>query len=164
MKNIYFLGKPTSAKGIEDFNYISKKIPEAKFHWFTFRAPKNLERKYKNITFIQGLEDAVLKKMIKNKMDIFISCSHFEGFCLPIAEAMLLKKPVISYDLEEVVNEFSDTILYVEQFDRMKFIEKLKEVLHSKESIKNLDHAKEHVEKNFSPSVVTEKLLSFLPL
>src|SRR5258708_3078415 len=81
--------------------------------------------KFKSIFFVKGLNDKKLKKMIMAKIDIFISCSHFEGFCLPVAEAMLLSKPVLCYALDEVKSEFGTNIEYVECFNIELFKVKL---------------------------------------
>lgn len=156
MKHIYFVGAPTTKKGIDDFHEIAA-TTDAQFYWFCFRIHKDLVKNYRHIHFVEGLDDADLKKYIVEKMDYFICCSHFEGFCLPVAEAMLLKKPVVSYDLAEIKSEFQDTIEYVH--DLTEFKSRIKRLVNKNDYGKDLNKAKQFIEKNYAPEVVAKRLL-----
>ncbi len=97
MKKIYFVGAPTEVKGIEQFNKIAGLFPSDSFYWICYEINSPKKENYKNLIFLTGLSDIEMRNKIKS-MDMLICLSRFEGFCLPIAEAMLLKKPVISYN------------------------------------------------------------------
>lgn len=45
------------------------------------------------VTFLQNVTDGVIKALYE-RCDGLISCSQHEGFCVPIADAMLLDRPV----------------------------------------------------------------------
>jgi glycosyltransferase involved in cell wall biosynthesis len=164
MKNIYFVGAPTQDKGLEDFAYISDNCKNVKLYWFTYNITDQLINKYKNINFIVGLDDNNLRNYIKNKMDIFISCSYAEGFCLPIAEAMLLEKPVLSYALEEVQSVYSNMIEYVTCFDKKEFTQKLELLItqNNKTTNKKYTKAKKYIEDNYLPDIVSSRLLKYI--
>lgn len=159
MKNIYFVGAPTLAKGIEDFNYLAMSLPEFNFYWFTYKLKNSTKSNYKYIRFITGLEDHELKNRIIKDMDLFISCSYFEGFCLPIAEASLLGKPSISYKLEEVESEFGDTINYVKCFDKDEYKMAILKYSKSYPSRIKINTARNFITNNYSPEIVSNRLL-----
>ncbi len=160
MKHVYFVGAPTTEKGIDDFNEIASFVNTAKFYWFCFRIDTKLVKKYKYINFREGLSDEKLKKNIIDEMDYFICCSHFEGFCLPIAEAILLKKPVISYDLDEIKSEFQDNIEYAHDLEEFKI--HIQNIIEKNNYSKDLNKSKRFIEKNYSPEVVSKRLLKIV--
>lgn len=160
MTKIYFVGAATLAKGIDDFNKLAGLVKDAEFYWFTYYVSKDVLTKYKNIKFIVGLSDQKLKKTISKDMDIFICCSGFEGFCLPLAEAMILKKPVITYPLSEIKQEFLNNVEYVNGVEQ--FRKRLVSIIGKKDYKKDLTKAKKFVEMNFSPEKVSGRLLNNL--
>lgn len=162
MKKIYFVGTPTKGKGIEDFNLIAKQIIDAEFYWFCFEVNKSLKKKYHKIIFITDLVKEKLQYFIKKEMDLMVCCSHFEGFCLPIAEAMLLEKPVISYRLPEIESVYFDNIEYVECFDLNEYIDKLKEFILKNNYNKDKEKARNFIINNYSPEIVSQRLLKIL--
>lgn len=162
MKKIYFVGLPIEAKGIKDFNFIAEQITGAEFYWFCFKNDKFKQKKYKRINFIVGLDDESLKTMIKKEMDLMICCSHFEGFCLPIAEAILLEKSVISYKLPEIETVYADNIEYVKCFVLNEYVHKLQEFILNNSYSKDKEKAKNFIINNYSPEIVSKKLLKIL--
>jgi glycosyltransferase involved in cell wall biosynthesis len=162
MKKIYFVGKPISTKGIEDFNYLADRILQAEFYFFCYKTENSIIKKYPKINFIIGLNDEEMKEKIKNEMDLMISCSRFEGFCLPIAEAMMLKKPVLSYKLDELKAVYLDNIEYIECFDIKKFEQRLDEIIKNDNYNRDLDRARDFIIENYSPESVSKKLLNIL--
>jgi len=162
MKNIYFVGIPIEAKGINDFNYIAEHVINAKFFWFSYKVDIDLRKKYKRINFIIGLDDDNLKAMITKEMDLLICCSHFEGFCLPIAEAILLGKPVFSYKLKEIESVYLNSINYVDCFDLNSYVDKInKFTLKDDSSNANKKHIN-YIINNYSPRIVSKRLLKIL--
>lgn len=158
-KNIYFVGAPTVAKGIEDFNFLAVNIPEAAFYWFSYHISKDVPLKFHNINFIQGLTDVQMKRKIQNSMDIFVCNSHFEGFCLPIAEAVLLRKPVVSYDLEEIRATYHNVIEYIPCFDLQQFAKRLQRLIVKNDYAVEKNEAFQFVKAHYSPNMVVKKLL-----
>jgi glycosyltransferase involved in cell wall biosynthesis len=162
MKNIYFVGAPTVAKGISEFSRIAEQIEGACLYWYCYSISSDFKRRYPKVKFVTGLSDVELKKRIYRFMDLFVSCSHFEGFCLPIAEAMMEMKPVISYRLEEIESEFGNNIEYVPCFDFQNMKTKIIATLKSTPNKKKLFEAKKFVESTYSPQRVTNKLYTIL--
>lgn len=162
MKNIYFVGQPTEDKGIEEFGIMADKIRDAKFYWFCFDVSDSVKEKYKNISFVVGLNDKEMRSKIKKEMDLFVSCSHFEGFGLPTAEAILLDKPVLSYALEEVRSCYGDDVEYIGCFDLERYISRINTLVCGGNYMKNKEKAKEHVIANYSPETVARRLLKAL--
>lgn len=162
MKKIYFIGVPTNTKGIKDFNFIAEHILGAEFYWFCFKIDQLEQKKYKKINFIAGLNDSNLKTTINKEMDLMICCSHFEGFCLPIAEAMLLKKPIISYRLPEIENTYHDNIEYVECFDLNRYVDKVKKFILNNDYNKDKKKARDYIIHNYSPEIVARRILQII--
>lgn len=160
--NFYFVGNPTTHKGIEDFNLIAKKIPKANFYWFCFKLNNEIKKSYPKINFLAGLKDLEMKNKIEKEMDVFICCSHFEGFCLPIAEAIWLGKPVISYSLRELIDVYKDNIEYVAPFETKRFIKKIQGIIINGKNVKKIIKAKKFVIRNYSPEVVAQRLLNII--
>jgi len=161
MKKIYFVGLPVKEKGIEDFSYLAGKIKEAKFYWFCLKLDNSIKNKYKKINFLVGLNDREMKKKISD-MDLMACCSRFEGFCLPIAEAILLKKPVISYRLKEVESTYLNNIEYIKCFSLNKYVRGIKKVISNKGLCKDAKKARMFVINNYSPEVVSQRLLKII--
>lgn len=162
MKKIYFVGIPSKAKGVEDFNFIAEHVPGAEFYWFCLEVDSFTKRKYHKINFVTGLNDQQMHLKIKKEMDLFVSCSHYEGFCLPIAEALLLKKPVISYALDEVRSSYSENIEYIDCFQLTRYIDRINEIILKNNYLKDKKEVRKYVIKNYSPKVVVGKLLKVL--
>jgi len=63
------------------------------------------------------------------RANLFISTSQREGFCVPIAEALLAKLPVVAYDLPVYESVFGDVIMTVPRYDVNSFAEVAIDVL-----------------------------------
>jgi glycosyltransferase involved in cell wall biosynthesis len=159
MTNIYFIGTASNVKGLDDFHWLATQLPALSFHWFSYKLDQGIVESYRNIIFHKSLDDAELYKTVKREMDIFISCSRFEGFCLPIAEAILLEKPAISYDLEEIKCTFNDHVEYVPCYDVHIYKKILTDLIKKKINRKKILLAKRYVEENFSPEIVSTRFL-----
>lgn len=162
MKNIYFVGTPNKEKGIDEFHRLAVQLPEHKFFWFCFKFDESIKKIYPNIEFLVGFDSDIMKEKIKQEMDIFVCCSHFEGFSLPIAEAMLLRKPVLSYALEEIVDVYSDRIEYIQPFEFNVMSSRLGEILKDDTYQRDLDKAYQYILDNYSPDRVSKKLLEII--
>ena len=162
MKSIYFVGTPNREKGIDEFHQLALKFQEHRFFWFCFKLDDTVKNLYPKIEFLIGFESDEMKERIKQEMDIFVCCSHFEGFSLPIAEAILLKKPVITYALEEIVDVYEDHIEYVKPFQYDTISDRLQKLIDYGIYQKDLDEARQYVLDNYSPDVVSQRLLNIL--
>ena len=93
-------------------------------------------------------------------MDVFLSCSYFEGFCMPIAEAMLQEKPVIAYKLPELYSVYKKNIMYVKKGDTVKTVKLLKNF----KKLYKLDvkASKDYIVNNYSPEVILNNLLKIV--
>jgi len=162
MKNIYFVGTPNKEKGIEEFHKLALEFKEHHFFWFCFKLGEGIEKMYPRIEFLVGFDNEAMKERIKQDMDAFVCCSHFEGFSLPIAEAMMLRKPVLAYALDEVVDVYDDCIEYVQPFDFDRMIVKLREIIDNNAYKKDLYKAEQYILDHYSPDKVTDKLLDII--
>lgn len=153
---------PTRAKGIKDFYQLAARIRDAKFFWFCFKLDKETKERYKEINFLVGLSNEDMKKKIKEEMDLMINCSHFEGFSLPVAEAILLEKPVISYKLPEIQQVYENNIEYVKCFNLKEYASKIENIIFKNDYSKNKKKAKNFILNNYSPQMVSQKLLKII--
>lgn len=160
--NIYFVGAPTFAKGIIDFEFLASSFTHWHFSWFCQQLPPGIKESYPHINFILNLNDHDLKEAIMSRMDIFISCSHFEGFCLPAAEAILAGKPVITYALEEVKIEFGTHFEYVPCFDLDEFMKTLEHMASSPPNKYKISSAQNFITQMYSPANVAKRFFSII--
>lgn len=158
---IYFVGSPENVKGIDDFYKLSKDV-SAEFYWFCWKVDTEVKEKYPNLKFITGLDTPSLKEKIK-EMDIFVSFSRFEGFCLPIAEALINLKPVIAYKLPELEDVYKNHVFFVELHAYDIILNKVKNCMENYSFYKiNSEISKKFILDNYSPENVTKKLLKIL--
>lgn len=165
MKKAYFVGLPSVAKGIDDFAWLAKQFRDnISFYWLTHNVSTEMKRKFKEICFVENLDDKALSLYIE-RMDIFVSCSHHEGFSLPTAEAILLEKYVFSYKLPEIYASFGDSIgLYIPPFHLEIYQKMLEEYLVGKvrRNQDTLDAGKRMIISKYSPDAVKQKLLQVI--
>lgn len=163
--NAYFVGLPSIAKGINDFSWLATKFKgRIKFHWLTKNVSPETRKMYPTITFVTGLDDDQLISQIQ-LMDIFVNCSHFEGFSLPTAEALYLEKVTFSYKLPEIYAAFGDNIhSYVDPFDMVAYRENLEKYLDTNlNSLRmKLKRGKEMVLAQYSPDTICDRLLLYI--
>lgn len=163
--NAYFVGLPSEAKGIQDFAWLAKEFEgRIRFYWFTKYVSPELKSIYPHITFVVNLNDEQLVSHIQ-KMNIFVNCSHFEGFSLPTAEALFLEKCVLSYKLPEIHSSFGDYVTsYVKPFDLTVFkavlIDYLDGTIGGDQIF--LHHGKQMIIERYSPDVVLNRMLEVI--
>ena len=139
--NYLTISSISRAKGVYDFvklaEEIKKKYPDDKFFWIgTGEIPNNLINN-KNIIFLGFVSEKVKNKFLMGKNTIFILCSRFEGFSVPISEACLSEIPVLSYMLPEIVSIYGKNINYVSCFNINEFITKLTMIRNEYPKFKN---------------------------
>jgi glycosyltransferase involved in cell wall biosynthesis len=127
--NYLTISSISKAKGIEDFVKIAElvktKYPDDNFLWVgTGNISKNLKSN-PNISFLNFPSDREKYRLLNKENTIFILCSHFEGFSMPIAEACLSETPVLTYKIPEIFHTYENYINYVHPFDIKEFVSKL---------------------------------------
>lgn len=160
--NIYFVGRADKEKGVEEFSKLADELNDHTFYWYSYVVSAAIKSACKSVHFIEGLAGKELTKDIVGSKDLFVSCSHFEGFCLPVAEAMLLNIPVVAYKLPEIYDSFADNILYVNEGDVAQMEATVMGIIDKGLDSAMLVKAKKFVLDNYSPEVVSSKLLRSL--
>lgn len=158
LTKVYTVGIPCAAKGLDDFFELTTRIGNTQFYWFCYKIDDQLVQAYPSIEFITGKNDYEMHSIISEKMDVFVSCSHFEGFCLPVAEAIMNLKPAITYELEEIKSTYGPRIDYVKPFDLDDFERVLRLNINNIDA-RRLSEAKLFIIKQFSAKSVTKRLL-----
>lgn len=156
-------------KGLTDFLQIAKEIrksfPTDKFVWIgTGQVPE----KYQSQTIVQFtgfLSENDKNIFLCKERNIFILCSYFEGFSVPIAEACLFKIPVVCYRIPEITSVYEDHIEYVKCFDTKRFVKKLTKIRKNyylfKEKAKE---ARRFVIENYSDSAFLKRVESIIEM
>jgi glycosyltransferase involved in cell wall biosynthesis len=165
LTNAYFVGLPSNAKGIHDFAWLAKEFEgRIKFHWITKCVSPELKSLFPYITFVVDLNDDQLVSYIQ-RMDIFLNCSHFEGFSLPTAEAIFLEKCAFSYKLPEIYSSFGDHVTsYIKPFDLTLYKTVLTDYLGGTIGREQylLQRGKQMIIERYSPDVVLNKMLEVI--
>ncbi|MGM0365697.1 MAG: glycosyltransferase [Actinomycetota bacterium] len=90
-----------------------------------------------------------LMPMIYKACDIYITCSKWEGFDLPVAEAHSFKKPAVCYDIGAHPEVARDGVTGFIVKDQAQFIEKLTRLIEDRELRKKLGQSAHQFSKNF---------------
>ena len=155
----YMVGLPSQNKGIEDFYYLATNITNIDFFWFCGAVdPETVARYGDKINFQVGLaRDEIFRKIAD--MQIHCNCSYYESFSLPIAEALILRKPVITYNIDEVHKAFKETIQYVPYRNKASFLKIVESFRDTGGYSGNPKMGYELVQSEYSPAVVAKKLM-----
>jgi len=164
--NYISLSSVSIPKGVFDYvelaNKIVYKYPSDKFYWIgTGDIPKGLDGR--NVCFTGFLNEKEKKRMLTKSNTIFLNCSHFEGFSVPIAEACLLKVPVLCYKLPELYATYGPHINYVNCYNSNEFfkcLELLRKnfVIYKEKAVL----ARRFVIENYSAHKFTSKFMNSL--
>ncbi|MEA3353370.1 MAG: glycosyltransferase family 1 protein [Campylobacterota bacterium] len=113
-------------------------------------------KKNKNIIFCQNVDDEELLKLY-NSSKLFIFPSFYEGFGLPVLEAMSCGTPVICSNTTSLPEVGGEAVLYCNPHDINDIAQKLKQVL-CDENLQNT-MIKEGITqaKNFNWQITTKK-------
>ncbi len=106
-----------------------------------------------------GLEDDIINlgwveeddlPCIFNKANVFIFPSLYEGFGIPVIQAMACGVPVLSSDIDVLMEVAHDCALFFDRFNPIDMARKLEEILFDKELRQNLISKGLSHSKNFS--------------
>ena len=95
-----------------------------------FKAPEKYNVKDK-VLFLENVTDEELPALYKNA-EFFILPSLYEGFGIPVLEAMNYGTPVITSNISSLPEVGGDAALYVDPNDTMDIAEKMKKLLGDK--------------------------------
>ncbi len=109
-------------------------------------APEKYNVKDK-VIFLENVSDEDLPSLYKNA-EFFILPSLYEGFGIPVLEAMNYGTPVITSNISSLPEVGGDAALYVDPNDTMDIAEKMKKLLHDDNLRKQLvEKGKKQIEK-----------------
>ena len=144
---------------------IAKKLPEdTVWNW---AGSGTLLEKYKENKYVNfiGFVSEKQKQILLKNCDIFALTSEMEGFCIPVAEALIYQKPVVVYDLPVFRDEYGLFLNYVPPFDTRYFVKVIKRTYNElnatlmlRERIANI------VQDRYSPERIKKNLNHILKL
>jgi glycosyltransferase involved in cell wall biosynthesis len=84
---------------------------------------------------------------------------HYAGFNIPIGEALLLSKPVISIRNDVINSLYGPFVVFIDENDTIQAVHAIFHVLsHYKSYVEIASKGSEYVKKSFSPETVASKL------
>lgn len=103
---LLYVGRVSPHKGVDDliaiFSHLARLADDIHLAIVGSGSPVQLQRLTAQaaalgvggrVTFFQNISEGALKTL-HLRCDALISCSHHEGFCIPVADALLFDKPV----------------------------------------------------------------------
>lgn len=115
--------------------------------------------KMNNILFPENVKNFELPVIYQNA-ECFIYPSFFEGFGIPILEALVSKTPVITSNRGCFAEAAGPGSLYVDPYDVEKIGEAILEVINSKELRDKMISTGEEFANNFKDEVIARKYMS----
>ncbi|MGL4677431.1 MAG: glycosyltransferase family 4 protein [Brevinema sp.] len=121
----------------------------------------NVFRKQDNISFLGRCDDEELISLYRRAL-FYCSMSHYEGFGLPLLEAMACGCPLLLSDIPAYRETAGDAALYADPTDPYDIQEKIKEMIKNEEL--RLDLIKKGRErlKNFNKDYTMQRLLQVI--
>lgn len=114
--------------------------------------------KYDRVLFFDYLDDEALVYLYNGAL-AFLYMSHYEGFGLPILEAMQCGTPVICSNTSSMPEVAGNAAMLVSPDDHARFQNALYEVYHNNELAGNLKYAGLEQSKKFSWSKYAEEVI-----
>jgi glycosyltransferase involved in cell wall biosynthesis len=146
-KNLVYMGTFIGYKNVEALIAGMEFLPGRTLHLLSPISEKRkneLEKripKAANIIFHNGVSDETYAKLLADNA-VFVSATRYEGFCLPLAEALALGIPAVVSDLAVLHEVAGDGALYFGCNKPQEFAERVKE-LDSEKRVKQLAAAGE---------------------
>ncbi len=111
------------------------------------------------VIWIDNLKDNLHLKAIYQKALAFIYPSFYEGFGLPIAEALLCRTPVITSNVSSLPEVAGPGALFIDPNNADELKNAIEKLLEDSNLQKELSWSgREHVLKNFNAPITTEKI------
>ena len=132
-KNLVYMGTFMGYKNVEALIAGMEYLPGRRLHLLspiTSARRQELEKRIPNgaeVIFHNGISDEEYAKLLTNDA-VFVTATRYEGFCLPLAEALALGVPAVVSDLP-VLHEVADGgALYFGCNQPQEFAERVKEL------------------------------------
>ena len=176
IKNIVFVGRIAPNKKIEDiisvFEYYHKNIDtntrliivgayneKNKYYEFLQKLVKKLS--INNIIFTGHIAFRDILAYYRTA-DVFLCMSEHEGFCVPLAEAMYFKVPIVAYASTAIPGTLNGCGVLVDSKEPATVAESLKEVLENPEYKQKILEGEERRLSDFDNEVVKKQLFAVL--
>jgi len=166
MKTILSIGRMEPSKRPIDFVEIAREVTKrskeaAMFNWIgegsLLEKCKRMTSSETNIRFLGFVNEETKRRLLEN-CDIYISTSESEGFNLTVGEALLLKKPVVAYDLLVYHEIYPNFVHSVPLNAQSKFAQKIIQLLENP-PIEILEKAQVFIKENYSAEAIRKRLL-----
>lgn len=151
-KNLIYMGTFIGYKNVEALIAGMEFLPGRTLHLLSPISEKRkneLEKRIPrgaNVIFHNGVSDETYAKLLADNA-VFVSATRYEGFCLPLAEALALGVPAVVSDLAVLHEVAGDGALYFGCNKPQEFAERVKE-LDSEKRVKQVVTAgKKQMEK-----------------
>ncbi|MGG4000398.1 glycosyltransferase family 4 protein [Anoxybacillus kestanbolensis] len=120
----------------------------------------DIQKSIKEDIIITGfVDDEDLPHLIA-QAEVFIMPSFYEGFGLPLLEAMSLGVPCISSNTSSLPEVGGEAVVYIDPYDINEIAKKLDELLKNKEKMKLLSELGKEQSKKFSWDKTTNQFVS----
>ena len=135
---LLYLGALDARKGIIDiwraYERIARKYPEVKMvmagrPYMNFQKYIDKYRKEREGVIYTGYVDEVQKRVLLSMAEAFVFPSEYEGFGLPVLEAMACGTPVIASNSSSLPEVGGDAVLYVKPNNNEELEEKMDMIL-----------------------------------
>ena len=149
-KNLVYMGTFMGYKNVEALIAGMEFLPGRTLHLLSPISAKRkleLERgipKGAEVIFHNGVSDEAYAALLANNA-IFVSATRYEGFCLPLAEALALGVPAVVSDLEVLHEVAGGGALYFGCNKPQEFAERIKELDSQKRMDEVIKTGKEHI-------------------
>lgn len=119
------------------------------------------ELSLENDVIILGWVEELDLPFIFNKAQIFVFPSLYEGFGIPVLQAMACGTPVLLSDIEVLQEVAQDSALFFDRFDPLDLAKKIEEILNNQSERENLiakglEHAKKFSWKKCAQETLEE--------
>ncbi len=149
-KNLIYMGTFMGYKNVEALIAGMEFLPGRTLHLLSpISAKRKLELKKgipkdAKVVFHNGVTDEEYAKILADNA-VFVSATRYEGFCLPLAEALALGTPAVVSDLPVLHEVAGEGALYFGCNKPQEFAERVKELDSSRRAIQVAKSGKKHI-------------------
>lgn len=153
-KNLIYMGTFIGYKNVEALIAGMEFLPGRTLHLLspvTEKRKNELERrvpKGAKVVFHNGVSDKAYAKLLADNA-VLVSATRYEGFCLPLAEALALGVPAVVSNLEVLHEVAGGGALYFGSNQPQEFAQRVKELDSQKRTDQVVKAGKKHID-NFS--------------
>jgi glycosyltransferase involved in cell wall biosynthesis len=149
-KNLVFMGTFMGYKNVEALIASMEFLPGRRLHLLSRITPQRqieLQRqvpKNADVIFHNGVSDEKYAELLADDA-VFVTASRYEGFCLPLAEALALGVPAVVSNLPVLHEVAGDGALYSNPNRPQEFAEQVLKLDDPKVVKKLVENGKEHI-------------------